>query len=80
MAPYLKEAVGKLKPGQLSEVVSTEQGFQVFRLKGYRQGGMKPFEQVKDEIYRKLFNQDVDHEYEVWLKALRDKAYIKITY
>jgi peptidyl-prolyl cis-trans isomerase SurA len=80
MAPYLKEIVARLEPGQLSEVVSTEQGYQILRVKEFHQGGTRPFEQVKDEIYRKLFQQDVDREYETWLKNLRQRAYIKLTF
>lgn len=80
MAPFLKDVVKGLHPGQISDVLTTEQGFQVFHLKDYRQGGLKPYEQVKDEIYRKLFQREVDREYEAWLKALREKAYIKLTF
>lgn len=79
MAPYLKKIISSLQPGQLSEVVSTEQGFQIFRLRDSRQGGLRPFEQVKDEIYRELFQHEVDREYEAWLTGLRKKAYIKLT-
>lgn len=80
MAPYLKEIVARLVPGQLSEVVSTDQGYQILRIKEFHQGGTRPFEQVKDEIYRKLFQQEVDREYETWLKNLRQRAYIKVTF
>lgn len=79
MAPNLKKVIAALKPGGLSEVVVTDQGFQIFRLRDFRAGGLKPFEQVKDEIYRELFQQEVDREYEAWLSGLRKKAYIKLT-
>jgi peptidyl-prolyl cis-trans isomerase SurA len=80
LAPNLKEVLSHLKPGEMSEVVATAQGFQIFRVRESRQGGLKPFEEAKDEINRKLFQQEVDREYERWLTGLRQKAYIKITF
>ena len=79
MAPYLKTAISGLKAGQMTEVIDTEQGYQVFRVKDYRKGGTKAYEQVKDEIYRDLFQQEVDKAYEAWVTGLRQKAYIKVT-
>ena len=39
-----------LKPGDLSEVVQTSEGFHIIRSEGYIEAGIKPFADVLDEI------------------------------
>ncbi|MFH0810547.1 MAG: peptidylprolyl isomerase [Pseudomonadota bacterium] len=80
MVGYLKDALNRLQPGQVTDVVSTEQGLQIFRLDGFRKGGLKPLAEARDEIYRKLYQQEVDTAYEEWLATLRKRAFIKLTF
>lgn len=39
-----------LKPGELSDVISTEYGFHIIKVEGKEQPRLKPFEEVKSEI------------------------------
>lgn len=80
MPQYLKDIVTQLKPGDVSDMVETPIGLQIVKLLEYKTVSDTTFEQVKDEIYRKLFQEEVNRRYMVWLKELRDKSYIKILY
>ncbi len=78
LAPFIKNIIQQLKPGELSDIVETPIGFQMFK---YTQTSMQQNnideelkEKLKDEIYRKKINV----KFEEWLRQLRSKATIKI--
>ena len=81
MAAYMRDAVVNLKTGEISQIVETEKGYQFFKLLPNHEGkttAKAPYESVKEEIREKLYQQAMELRYKDWLKAIRDKAYIKI--
>jgi len=60
--------------------VETESGYQFFKLLSVRDGDMvvlAPYESVRDEIRDRLYQQEMKEQYDIWVKELREKAYIK---
>lgn len=81
MAASMRDAVVNLKTGEISQIVETEKGYQFFKLlpnQVEKTTTKPPYESVKEEIREKLYQQAMEFRYKDWLKALRDKAYIKI--
>jgi len=81
MAPAMRKAVTGLKPGQISQVVETPAGFQIFKLLSSQEGQIitkVPYESVKEEIRETLYEQEMKERYNKWMKKMRDQAYIKI--
>ena len=82
MATYMRDAVVNLKTGEISQIVETEKGYQFFKILTNHEEGKPatkaPYESVKEEIREKLYQQAMELRYKDWLKAIRDKAYIKI--
>ncbi|WP_456387342.1 peptidylprolyl isomerase [Desulfolithobacter sp.] len=81
MAPAMREAVVKLKPGEISELVETPSGFQIFKLLSSKQGQIVakvPYDEVKEEIRNILYQQETKELFDNWLKKMRENAYIKI--
>ncbi|HFQ89970.1 MAG TPA: peptidylprolyl isomerase [Desulfobulbus sp.] len=81
MAPYMRKAVTSLKPGQVSEVVETPAGYQIFKLLSSQEGQIitkVPYKDVKEEIRDTLYKQEMQKVYKKWMKKMRDQAYIKI--
>jgi peptidyl-prolyl cis-trans isomerase SurA len=77
-SPQIQDALDGLEAGQVTAVLDTDQGFQLFFVeKIYRSEG-KPLDSVRAEIHQKLFTEVVDKKFLSWLEALRTQSHIKI--
>jgi peptidyl-prolyl cis-trans isomerase SurA len=74
--PEIEEAARMLKPGEIAGPVQCAGGFHVIRLEEIRVQ-VKPFEKVKDEIAKMLFEQKMENTYRTWLQTLRSDSLIE---
>lgn len=78
--PKLREKIARLFPGQHTDFHRAGSGFQIIKLIDEKKGGAKPFEEVSNSIYSKLFKEKVEKKYTLWIKELRDKSFIKVVF
>lgn len=78
LAPYMKDIIITLKAGEISPVVETPIGYQIFKVVNIKESKGKTFEEVKEEIYQILFEQDMNRRFMAWIKELRDRSYIEV--
>ncbi len=79
MAPFVKQAVAGLKPGDFSKVVDTPMGWQIFRLKKITRAGEDKNERAYiGKIRQKLYRREINARFEDWLKRLRSRSTIRI--
>jgi peptidyl-prolyl cis-trans isomerase SurA len=81
MAPYMRDAVVKLKSGETSSIVEAENGYHFFKLVSKGEGKIvasEPYESVKEQIREKLMQQAMERRFSDWLQSIREKAYIHI--
>ena len=81
MAAYMKDIILPMQPGEISQIIETDDTFQFFKLLSAREGDvvvMVPYESVKDEIHEILYKREMDEQSKIWVENLREKAYIKI--
>lgn len=79
LAPQMKAAITGLRPGQISPLEETANGYQFFKLLSDR-GNVRhqaSYESVREEIRQKLFEEALSSHFKKWVKELRDEAYIK---
>ena len=76
--PVIDRAAFALKEGQISEPVETEQGVYVLKAVKVYAGEAKPLKDVKDEIFRRLFEEESEKQFKVWLDEIRKDAHIDI--
>ncbi len=76
IAPFMRTALADVKPGEVSAVVETADTFQFFKLLSGK-GGTAPYESVKDEIHRKLYDEELEQNFKKWVQQLREQANIK---
>ena len=74
--PEIEEATRTLKPGELAGPIQCAGGFHVIRLEEIRTQ-VKPFEKVKDEIAKMLYEQKSENTYRTWLQTLRSDSLIE---
>ncbi len=73
----IRKAVLELKSGEVSPVIETDQGYQIFQLVDSVQTSGEPLETVREQIREKLYQEQVDQAYGKWLEDLYNNAYIK---
>jgi len=74
--PEIEEAARTLKPGDSSSPFLCAGGYHIIRLEEVRTP-VRPFEKVKDEIMKTLFEQKTENTYRGWLQTLRGDSHIE---
>ncbi len=81
MAPAMRNTITALKPGEISTIIETPSGYQIFKLLSSQEGQIitkVPYESVKEEIRETIYQQEIETLYKNWMKEMREQAYIKI--
>ena len=74
----IRQALKGLDAKQYSQVVETDQGYQIFYVEDIISTGGKTLEQATPEIYEKLFAEVVDQKFSTWIEDLRKRSHIQI--
>jgi peptidyl-prolyl cis-trans isomerase SurA len=74
----IRDAIKGLQPKQYSQVVETEQGYQIFFVEDILHSGGKTLEAATPEIRDKLYAEVVDQKFKTWLEDLRKRSHIRI--
>lgn len=77
LVPQFEEAMNALTLKQLSEPVQTQYGWHLIQVLE-RQESDDTDEYLKNQAREEIFRRKVDEETELWLRRLRDEAYVEI--
>ncbi len=76
----LLKVIEALPDGGVSDLIKRYNGIQIIKLIKREKAGIRPFAEVKEAIYRKLYEEEVNRRYGLWLKDLREKTFTKIIF
>lgn len=77
LSPKLQQAIKKIKPGGFTQVLDTDQGFQIFYLQKIVKTAGKPLKDVSSEIENIIYNKMIDEKYSEWIQSIRQQAVIR---
>lgn len=78
LSSQIQAALAPLEPGQSTDILETEKGFQVFQIQDIKREAPKSMESVFDQIQKKLYDGVVETRFKAWLVDLRSRAYIRL--
>ena len=77
LAPDFQKLIDPLRPGQITQVVRSRQGYQFFRLELRTESDRLTFDQARQQIGDRIGNEKRTDELEKYLAKLRDQAIIE---
>ncbi len=77
LAAPLEKVAFNLPVGKISNIIDLGGNYYILKVEDKRGGETRPFAQVRDEIEKKLLQEEAQNKQERWLASLRQKAYIK---
>ena len=79
MQPEFAKAVSGLKPGQVSAVITTRQGFHIIKVEKPSGETHQPLAEVSESIKEKLYKEAMEQRYDRWLNQdLRSRHHVEI--
>jgi peptidyl-prolyl cis-trans isomerase SurA len=74
----LGEIVRTMDPGDVRGPIRTAQGFTLLELVEWKSGNLKPYDEVKEQLKRQIYDQQVEKATAAWVKELRKKAHVDV--
>ncbi|MBW1899650.1 MAG: peptidyl-prolyl cis-trans isomerase [Deltaproteobacteria bacterium] len=80
LSPQIRDAIKDLPVGSYTEILSTDQGYQMFFIEKIVKTPGKTFEEASSEIEEELYNRQLNEALKSWLDNLRKEAHIKMVF
>lgn len=74
----LRDVVNSLKDNEYSKITESPVGYHIFKVELIRPEVVKKFEDVQDEIYKKLYREEIGRLKKKYILDLREDAFIKV--
>ena len=78
LAKQLEDTTFAMKPGDVSDVIRTRQGFVILKVTSHVQAGTPAFKDVQERVRDAVYMQKMQPAMREYLKKLREEAYIDI--
>jgi len=78
LAKELEDKTFVMKPGDVSDVIRTKQGFLVLKVVEHYSAGVPPLNEVEQQIQEQIYMQKLQPALRTYLTKLREQAYIDI--
>jgi peptidyl-prolyl cis-trans isomerase SurA len=78
LAKELEDKTFSMKPGEVSDVIRTKQGFLILKVAEHYSAGIPPLNEVEPQIQEQIYMQKLQPALRTFLTKLREQAYIDI--
>src|SRR5436309_529132 len=78
LAKQLEDLTFGMKPGDISDVIRTKQGFVILKVNEHTQAGIAPLKQIENRIQEAIYYEKLQPALRTYLTKLREEAYIDI--
>jgi len=78
MVPAFDQAAFALKPGEISDIVTTQFGYHIIKVTDRKPASTVPFDQVSERIKDYLLQEQKRHRAEAFINTLKQKAKIEV--
>ncbi len=78
LAKQLEDITFKLKPGDVTDVIRTKQGFVILKVTEHDAGGIPPFKDIEPRVQDAVYMEKMTPALDAYLTKLREDAYIDI--
>ncbi|MFO1360225.1 peptidylprolyl isomerase [Plasticicumulans sp.] len=78
LVPEFERAMAALKPGEISQPVKTSFGWHLIEVKNRRQVAGKVEDARRMQAREAIYKRKIEEEWDIWLRRLRDEAYVDI--
>jgi len=77
LVDVLDEAMAQMEPGDVRGPIRTDRGWVVLQLVERKAGDLKPYDEIKEQLRKQLYDQQVEKAQQSWIKELRKKAHVE---
>ena len=77
LAAPLEKVAFNLPPGRVSNIIELGGNYYILKVEEKRGGVTRSFAEVREDIEKKLLQEEAQKKQQQWLASLREKAYIK---
>src|ERR1700730_5693025 len=78
LAMELEDKTFAMKPGTVSDVIRTKQGFVILKVTEHQQAGVPPLSEIEGRVQEAIYMQKLQPALRAYLQKLREDAYIKV--
>ena len=76
----LDDAMQAMDTGDVRGPIRTERGWVVLQLVERKSGDVKPYDEIKEQLRKQLYDQQVEKAQQSWIRELRKRAHVDIRY
>jgi len=78
LVDVLDDAMQAMEPNDVRGPIRTDRGWVVLQMVERKAGDLKPYEEIKEQLRKQLYDQQVEKASQSWIKELRKKAHVDI--
>ena len=76
----LDDAMQAMEPNDVRGPIRTDRGWVILQMVERKSGDVKPYEEIKEQLRKQLYDQQVEKAQQSWLRELRKKAHVDVRF